>query len=74
MCSPKQVQVIVPMVGGDGLDVGTQGIATTLIFENPPDLASQDVIAEIAFCLMQYLAENTDQSLFHLPVPLLQEA
>jgi len=41
------------MVGRDGLDVGPQGIDTTLIFENPSDPSPQDVIAAIAFGLIR---------------------
>ena len=74
MRSPEQGQIVVLMVGGDGLDVGAEGIDTTLIFENPSDLASQDVIAEIAPCLMHDLAQDADQCFLHLPVSLLQES
>ena len=74
MCPPEQGQVVVPMVCGDGLDVGAQRIDTAPIFENPPDPASQDVIAGIVLYLVQDLAEDTDQCLLHFPVSLLQEA
>ena len=74
MGSPEQRQVVVLMVGGDGLDVGAQGIDTTLIIEDPPDPASQDVVAAITLGLMQDLAEHIDQRLLHLPVLFLQKA
>ena len=73
MCPPQQGQVVVSVVGGDGLDVGSQRIDAALIFENLPNPSSQDVIAEVSLGLMQKLTEHADQTLFHLPVSILQK-